>query len=59
MADEFAVQQALARLGYYQGPIDGRLGPQSLRAIAQYQQARGMRVTNSIVPALLQALGLQ
>ncbi len=59
MGDEAAVQQALARLGYYQGPIDGRLGPQSQRAISQYQQSRGMSVTNSIVPALLQALGLQ
>jgi hypothetical protein len=58
-ADELAVQQALARLGYYQGPIDGRIGPQTLRAIAQYQQDHGMSITNSIVPALLQALGLQ
>ncbi|WP_395738885.1 peptidoglycan-binding protein [Prosthecobacter sp.] len=58
-ADELAVQQALARLGYYQGPIDGRIGPQTLGAIARYQQDHGMSVTQSIVPALLQALGLQ
>lgn len=58
-ADELAVQQALARLGYYQGPIDGRIGPQTLNAIGRYQQDHGMGVTNSIVPALLQALGLQ
>jgi len=59
LADDAAVQRALARLGYYQGPIDGRIGPQSQRAISQYQQSRGMSVTHSIVPALLQALGLQ
>lgn len=59
LADDAAVQRALARLGYYQGPIDGRIGPQSQRAISQYQQASGMSITNSIVPALLQALGLQ
>lgn len=58
-ADELAVQQALARLGYYQGPIDGRIGPQTLNAIGRYQQDHGMGVTNSIVPALLHALGLQ
>lgn len=58
-ADELAVQQALARLGYYQGPIDGRIGPQTLGAIRRYQMDHGMGVTNSIVPALLHALGLQ
>ncbi|WP_395753447.1 peptidoglycan-binding protein [Prosthecobacter sp.] len=58
-ADELAVQQALARLGYYQGPIDGRIGPQTLAAIARYQQDHGMSITQSIVPALLQALGVQ
>lgn len=57
--DDAAVQRALARLGYYQGPIDGRIGPQSMRAISKYQQARGMSVTNAIVPSLLRALGLQ
>jgi len=59
LADDAAVQRALARLGYYQGPIDGRIGPQSLRAISQYQQSQGMSITNAIVPALLQALGLR
>ena len=58
-ADEIAVQEALARLGYYQGPVDGRIGPQTLNAIARYQQDHNMSVTNSIVPALLRALGVQ
>lgn len=59
VADELAVQEALARLGYYQGPIDGRIGPQTQAAIARYQQDHGMPVSSTILPALLQALGLQ
>jgi putative peptidoglycan binding protein len=58
-ADEIAVQEALTRLGYYQGPIDGRIGPQTLFAIGQYQRDHGMGVTNAIVPTLLRALGVQ
>jgi len=53
-----AVQQALGRRGYYQGPIDGQIGPQSRRAIAHYQADRGMRATGGISPALLHSLGL-
>ncbi len=53
-----AVQGALARRGYYQGPIDGEIGPISNRAIARYQQDRGLRVTGTINPSLLQSLGL-
>lgn len=53
-----AVQQALARRGYYQGSIDGAIGPQSRRAIARYQEDNGLRVTGSINSSLLQSLGL-
>lgn len=53
-----AVQQALARRGYYQGSIDGEIGPQSRRAIARYQEDRGLRITGTISPGLLQSLGL-
>jgi hypothetical protein len=53
-----AVQQALARRGYYHGPIDGQIGPQSRRAIARYQEARGLRVTGGISSGLLHSLGL-
>lgn len=42
---ESAVQQSLARSGYYTGPIDGCIGPMSRRAIANYQADRGMRIT--------------
>ena len=53
-----AVQQALSQRGYYGGGIDGRIGPQSRRAIARYQADRGLRVTGGVSSSLLQSLGL-
>ncbi|WEK04783.1 MAG: lytic murein transglycosylase [Candidatus Devosia phytovorans] len=35
------IQQALLQLGYYQGAVDGRLGPVSQEAYARFQAARG------------------
>ena len=43
-----SVQQELARRGYYQGPIDGRLGPATRAAIRRYQQDRGLPVTGDV-----------
>jgi len=43
-----SVQQELARRGYYQGPIDGRLGPETRAAIRRYQQDRGLPVTGDV-----------
>ena len=54
-----AVQRELARRGYYQGYIDGQIGPQSRRAIVRYQQSRGLRPTGEITSSLLHSLGLQ
>ena len=56
---EAAVQQSLTRNGYYNGPIDGNIGPMSRRAISNYQADRGMRVTGSPDSNLLNSLGLQ
>ena len=53
-----AVQLALARAGYYRGPIDGCLGPTSRQAIACYQADHGMRVTGYPSRSLLYSLGL-
>jgi Ni/Co efflux regulator RcnB len=53
-----AVQEVLRRRGYYRGPVDGQIGPQSRRAIARYQEARGLRVTGGISASLLHSLGL-
>jgi hypothetical protein len=57
-SDDYRVQQALARLGYYNGSIDGQFGPQSYRALNRYQQSQGMSPSNAITAALLRALGL-
>ena len=53
-----SVQSALARRGYYRGYIDGQIGPQSRRAIANYQAEQGLRVTGNINSSLLGSLGL-
>jgi N-acetylmuramoyl-L-alanine amidase len=54
-----SVQSALANDGYYNGPIDGDIGPQTQNAIADYQRDRGLAVTGSINTPLLNSLGLQ
>ena len=53
-----AVQLALARAGYYNGPIDGCLGPLARQAIACYQAEHGLRVTGYPSRGLLHFLGL-
>ena len=52
------VQQALAQQGYYQGPIDGILGPMTRRAIERFQADRGLAVTAAIDQPTLASLGL-
>lgn len=53
-----AVQNALARRGYYRGAIDGAIGQQSRNAIANYQHDHNLSVTGNINTKLLQSLGL-
>ncbi len=53
-----SVQAALARRGYYHGPIDGDIGPGSRRAIARYQADHGLRPTGAITSSLLNSLGM-
>jgi hypothetical protein len=53
-----SVQRALARRGYYNGPIDGSLGPGSRNAIARYQRERGLPVTGTVTSSLLRSLGI-
>lgn len=52
------VQSALAREGYYDGDIDGDIGPASRSAIANYQRDNGLPVTGTITNSLLDSLGI-
>ena len=55
---ETSVQQALAKRGYYRGPIDGTVGPYTRQEIARYQEDHGLRPTGLISDSLLRSLGL-
>ncbi|MEO1091113.1 MAG: peptidoglycan-binding domain-containing protein [Pseudomonadota bacterium] len=54
-----AVQQALANRDFDPGPADGVLGPQTTRAITDFQASQGMATTGDIDEPLLSALGLR
>jgi Putative peptidoglycan binding domain len=51
------VQKALARRGYYHGPIDGVIGKSTRRAIRGYRADYGLPVSSRIDYELLKALG--
>ncbi len=51
-----AIQRELARLGLYQGAIDGKQGPRTSAAISDYERAAGLPVTGLPTPALLEAM---
>ena len=51
-----AVQKELAKLGYYHGPIDGLIGPQTERAISWFQSVDKLSVTGRIDDPTLKAL---
>jgi Putative peptidoglycan binding domain len=53
------VQSALAREGYYDGPIDGRLGNATRKALRRYQSDHGLDVTGAINRAVIEALQLR
>lgn len=47
-SDVSDIQQKLQADNLYQGKIDGKLGPQTRRAIAEYQKQNGLRVTANL-----------
>ena len=51
-----AVQAALARRGYYRGPIDGALGPETRNAIRSFQAHQGLPVTGQMDGRLIREL---
>ena len=38
------IQQALKNAGLYQGPVDGKIGPQTRAAIREFQKVNGLKV---------------
>jgi hypothetical protein len=56
---ETAVQVELTRQGYYNGSIDGMVGPATSAAIAKYQAANNLPVTGKINQALIDTLGIK
>src|SRR5882724_112208 len=52
------VQEQLARAGYYDGPIDGVLGPTTREAIAAFQADNGLAITSAIDEPTLATLGI-
>jgi hypothetical protein len=53
------IQSELAKLGYYNGSIDGSLGDQTEAAIARYQEDNDLSVTGTVDAATLQSLGIR
>lgn len=37
------IQRALKNAGFYQGPIDGKIGPKTKEAIVKFQKAKGLK----------------
>jgi len=52
------VQSQLQRDGYYDGPVDGVLGPMTREAIAAFQADHGLAVTSVIDQPTLATLGI-
>jgi lysozyme family protein len=52
------VQSALQAQGYYQGEIDGVLGPDTQAALSAYQQAQGLEDTGAVDEPTVESLGL-
>src|SRR6266516_339880 len=51
-------QAALQQQGYYQGEVDGLLGPLTRAAIANYQRDHGLYTTSTIDQPTLRSLGM-
>src|SRR5438093_1077473 len=52
------VQAALQQQGYYQGEVDGLLGPLTRAAVANYQRDHGLYITSAIDRPTLSSLGM-
>ena len=52
------VQAELQQMGYYQGEVDGLLGPLTREALAAYQADQGLTATAMLDQPTLDSLGL-
>ena len=50
------LQQQLGQLNYYEGPVDGIMGPQTIAAIKDLQRQAGLPQTGTMTPATQAAL---
>jgi len=50
-------QRALAAAGFYKGAIDGKDGPQTRKALKEFQQANGLKSDGIVGPATTAMLG--
>ena len=50
------LQQQLGQLNYYEGPVDGIMGPQTIAAIKDLQRQAGLPQTGTMNPATAAAL---
>src|SRR5579883_1267333 len=50
------IQSALQSKGFYKGPIDGVVGPDTRRGLAEYQQGEGLQRTAVLDEKTLQSL---
>ena len=54
-----AVQQALNKLGFDAGKVDGLAHNKTVTAIVNFQKQQGITITGEIDPQLLKSLGLR
>lgn len=59
LSENKAVQSRLKDLGYYNGPIDGYLGGNTIPAIKAFQRDYGLTVDGIVGKATLSALGVR
>jgi len=44
------IQKALKNAGFYAGPIDGKIGPKTKKAIQEFQSAKGLKADGKAGP---------
>jgi lipid-binding SYLF domain-containing protein len=57
--DNKSVQEALKAKGFYDGEVDGILGPKSRQALRDYQKSQGLAVTGRLDAATAEKLGVR